>query len=552
MFSKFIKKAMGRVQLRKLMFVDFIQFVAIMFRPRTFVGLDIGSTTVRVTRFKRGLTGPDEIVCLQQSLLDDSRDETREVFSQQLRELFEKNKLFGVPVVSAIQTHRAFSRILTVPFSDPKKAAQVIPYEMEELIPFGLEEVVIDHTIIGVSEGESTALVVAVPHDRVAEHLVTLNDAGIDPVAIEPDSLSLFHFCRYARMQLMQDVVLIDIGASKSMLCVVRDGKLKVTRSITIAGDLLTRNLLAQTQGTYAEVESAKQDIVAKIEKEDTPASRALHEFLTALTTEIRNTIQSQGEVPDETDTQLYLCGAGAKLKGLEDYLARELNLKVADLPDRRLDFSNKGAGLWDGAYASSLGLAVRPAFWGHDASVNLRRGPFSVPHQERSKKQRSWMKAGVGVGLLVAILFGNFYIDYSAKETHLQELKSTLSKDFRDAFPEITTVVDPVQQAKMALNREQQRLSVLGRNDPAAILFVLADLTAHLPEDRILEINELTVEGEKIAIEASTGSFESVDVIKAAFTQSELLVEVVVSDARMGSRPGQVKFRVTSEVKHE
>ena len=70
MFSKFIKKTMGRVQFRKLMFVDFIQFVAIMFRPRTFVGLDIGSTTVRVTRFKRGLTGPDEIVCLQQSLLE--------------------------------------------------------------------------------------------------------------------------------------------------------------------------------------------------------------------------------------------------------------------------------------------------------------------------------------------------------------------------------------------------------------------------------------------------------------------------------------------------
>ena len=98
------------------MFVDFIQFVAIMFRPRTFVGLDIGSTTVRVTRFKRGLTGPDEIVCLQQSLLDDSRDETREVFSQQLRELFEKNKLFDANKKSQPPPKNYYSNSFLVSF----------------------------------------------------------------------------------------------------------------------------------------------------------------------------------------------------------------------------------------------------------------------------------------------------------------------------------------------------------------------------------------------------------------------------------------------------
>ena len=92
----------------------------------------------------------------------------------------------------------------------------------------------------------------------------------------------------------------------------------------------------------------------------------------------------------------------------------------------------------------------------------------------------------------------------------------------------------------------------VFGHNDPAAILLILAELTEHLPADRTLEVNELTVEGAKIKIEALTDSFESVDAIRAALTNSERLTEVVVSDARMGANPGEVKFRVTSVVAAE
>ena len=92
----------------------------------------------------------------------------------------------------------------------------------------------------------------------------------------------------------------------------------------------------------------------------------------------------------------------------------------------------------------------------------------------------------------------------------------------------------------------------VFGHNDPAAILLILAELTEYLPADRTLEVNALTVEGSKIKIEASTDSFESVAVIKAALTNSERLTDVVVSDARMGANPGEVKFRVTAEVTAE
>ena len=528
-----------------------------MFRPRTFVGLDIGSTSVRATWFRRGLIGPDEIVCLQRNLLlGNSGEGGTEGISQQLRGLFEQHSLWGVPVVVAMPTHCLFSRILTVPFTDPKKVAQVIPYETEELIPLGLEEVVLDHTIIDTREGESTVLVAAVPRDRMTQHLEFLADAGVDPVSTELDSLSLFHFYRYALMPSIQDIVLIDIGASASTVCLVSGGKLRAIRNIMVAGDALTRNLADRLGWTYAAAETEKQHLVVPVDddglNDDDPASRALQDFLGSLTTEIRTTIQTHDAVVGGTSAQLYLCGGGARLKGLPDYLARRLNIQTVDSLDGRFGRAQKKGDTWDEDCASSLGLAARPAFWSQGASINLRQGPFSIPHRERSAKHKGWIRIAMGVALLVGIGFANLYVDYSIKETRLQILKDMLDQGFRTSFPEITTVVDPVQQGRMALDQARQDLTVFGHNDPAAMLFILAELTGHLPEDRTFDVNELTVEGVKIKIEASTNSFESVDVIKAALANSKRLTEVVVSDARMGAKPGQVKFRVTSEVTAE
>ncbi len=539
------------------MFAKFTQNFLQTFRPRSYIGLDIGSTTVRITRFRRGLTGPDEIVSLQRNLVvGDDEESSSDAVARQLRELFREHALGGIPVVVALPTHWLFSRILTVPFTDPKKVAQVIPYETEELIPLGLDEVVLDHTIIDTREGESTVLVAAIPRDRMIRHLEFLLEAGVDPVSMNLDSLALFHFYQFALMESAQDILLLDIGASTSTMCLVTGGKLRAIRSFLIAGEALTRNLAVHLGGTHAAAESEKQHLVIAVQDNkfdaNTSVSKALQDFLNPFTTEIRNTLQAYETAEGRTITQLYLCGGGARLKGLSDYLARELKVEVVDSVAGRFGAAQNNADPWEGDCAASLGLAATPALWGHGASINLRQGPFSIPHRERSAKQKGWIRLAIGVAVLFLIGFANFYVDYSIKETQLQTLKDTLQKDFQMSFPGITTVVDPVQQGRMALDAESQRFMVFGYNDPAAILLILAELTEHFPADRTFEVNDLTLEGAKIKIEASTDSFESVDAIRAALTNSERLTEVVVSDARMGARPGEVKFRVTSLVTAE
>ena len=62
-------------------------------------------------------------------------------------------------------------RYLSFPFSDPKKIAPVVGYELEGQIPFELDEVALDHMILETGRpaqgSETRVLVAAASHSLV-------------------------------------------------------------------------------------------------------------------------------------------------------------------------------------------------------------------------------------------------------------------------------------------------------------------------------------------------------------------------------------------------
>src|SRR5581483_12219550 len=92
------------------------------------------------------------------------------------------------------------TREMAVPFADPKKLRQIVPFEVESQLPFDLEEVAIDYLLLQSNAdagGTSQLLVSVVPKVGLRKYLSTLQSIGIDPAAIGLDSLSLYHFAQY-------------------------------------------------------------------------------------------------------------------------------------------------------------------------------------------------------------------------------------------------------------------------------------------------------------------------------------------------------------------
>lgn len=75
-------------------------------------------------------------------------------------------------------------RIMTLPFTDPRTMAKVIPYELDSLVLGGSQDMVFDVVVLKSLEGGSEVLVLYLRRQLLQALLDVLNRAGIDPPVV--------------------------------------------------------------------------------------------------------------------------------------------------------------------------------------------------------------------------------------------------------------------------------------------------------------------------------------------------------------------------------
>ena len=137
----------------------------------------------------------------------------------------------GAKIVSSIPGHLFSQRTLTLPFADRKRIEKALPFEVEDLVPFGLDDVVLDHLVLGSAGGKKDAasqvLCMMLPKAILRQHLDLLAGAGIDPQVIVPS---------YAGLSAVANMMPTDTGSlllCGADMCFRHDGVVKALRSIS-------------------------------------------------------------------------------------------------------------------------------------------------------------------------------------------------------------------------------------------------------------------------------------------------------------------------------
>src|SRR3989304_1054457 len=113
---------------------------------RKIVGLDIGSHSIKVVVARERLGRIDLQQFYQRPVNNGSIQEI-------IRGIFQEGKIHPDIVVSSVPGNRVSVHYLKIPFSDEAKIVKVIPYEVEGVIPFPLEDMVIDQFILSKGNG---------------------------------------------------------------------------------------------------------------------------------------------------------------------------------------------------------------------------------------------------------------------------------------------------------------------------------------------------------------------------------------------------------------
>ena len=518
---------------------------------RKIVGLDIGSHSIKAVLARERLGRVDLLQFYERPVTEDGIQEL-------IRAIFLEKGMHPDIVVSSVPGNTVSVHYLQIPFSDEAKISQVIPYEVESMVPFPLEEMVIDQFILsrgnGAAPSNSSSVCVALIRKSILQnHIETLKGAYIEPRIIELESLALYHtFMQWYRTE--DTVALLDIGASRTNLCLVSKGRPKCVRTFNRGGNDITSAIQKSLGISFDEAEEKKMSTgIIYVEEagegksETDEISSAIERGLAPLLIELQQSLHSYEIQQNDLITRMYIAGGSARILNIERFLNNELGIEVEHLSVPK-DILQKLPNGEDVRFIipTGMGLALRGILKKQTLGLNFRKGEYF--HKKEAKEN-----IGIFIYLIIAvisvILLGSvdFYFRYHYIEAKYKTMKEEIRKVYMETFPDAKTVVDETQQFKSAVEELRKKVASLGggKNRGITTLDLLNTITEKIPKDINVNIDDLLIDKTKIKVQGDTDSFENVEKIKKEFETIPLFKKADVGDAKLSADQKRVKFRI-------
>jgi general secretion pathway protein L len=523
--------------------------------PKSIVGIDLGSSALKVVEVHAGWQGYEVVKAVERQLPGEHGAACPpEQIGQALTELLSAHAIKPAHVVSAIPAHVTFVRNLLLPFQDPRKIREVLKFELEPHIPYPVEDVIVDFVKLRESEaGGCEVLTVAAPKQAIAEHLRIFELAGLAPQIVDWEIFGeLNGYLAWQRPSAPGPIALINLGASKTTVAIVKEGRIQFTRSIARGGHLLTEGIRQRLTLTTAQAEALKR---SGREKDRAQIAEPVATFLSLLTKEIDHTLlaYSTRTAEDVKLEEFVLLGGGAGLPEASLYFREHYDVPTTVFDDDHQLFPPLPLSLQpQGGLAMpvALGLALRLVSR-RALGLDFRREEFALRKSYEEIRGQLLSLAGV-VALLVGLSLFDLYYHLHTKELHYAQLQRQVESLFRGTFPEARRTSNELPQARDKLREIETNLKDVGTlsGPQGSALEMLRELTVRLPQNLQVKIIDLTISTEGISISGETLSFDGVDNLKKAFASSAYFDEVKVSQARAGTGGKGVEFKIAITLK--
>jgi len=311
-------------------------------KPEAF-GLDISDLSLKILKLKKKKNflslasfGEAEI---KPGIIEGGEIKNVEALGKIIKEAVSKikgEKIKTKYVVCSLPEEKAFLQIIQMPMMKEEELKKAIYFEAENYIPLPMEEVYLDYQIVKPVINHLDhfdVLIIAMPKKVIDPYVLALKKAGLIPQIFEIESQAI------ARALVRNGVspsslLLIDLGATRSSFIIFSGYSLRFTSSISVSSqkfsDAIAKNLKIDLN------EAEKLKIKSGL-KEGEKIFEILSPLLKNLIKEIKiclfyyHTHIHHEHLPlDGKEVEkILLCGGGANLKNLTNFLSPELKIPV-------------------------------------------------------------------------------------------------------------------------------------------------------------------------------------------------------------------------------
>lgn len=355
-------------------------------KKSTSLGVDIGSSFIKIVEMEYSSKGP---AILNAGISEPIAEDSFGSISAALGELVSRKKFRTKRTVATIKVTTegsATARRIFMEHATPdiKKSELKANVEWEAIakdyIPFPAEEAVLDCHIVGEGTQDNIpglyVFFVAVRKELVKERVDILKSAGLIPIAIEIDFSAILGLLSYADLfPDDEDIVVIDMGATKTCVGIIYRGQLAFYRDIPVAGDNVTSQIERRLRIKKQEAEEykIKEDLFERISDGTgeiwhaaSPIEPVIEERQ-GLYPQIRECFRYyEGEFPNAELSKVYFSGGASQLNNLDNFLSQRLDIPVENV--HFLDYlpAADGGDVSDiegkePTFTAAVGLALKP-----------------------------------------------------------------------------------------------------------------------------------------------------------------------------------------------
>jgi type IV pilus assembly protein PilM len=296
-------------------------------------------------------------------------------------------------VVTCLRSGDVLVRPLEIKLTKKRDVRSVLPFQAEPLLPFPVEEAVLQHIEIGQTKKSTQLTVLAAKKELVGSHLSAMNELGVDPeiVSTSPAALAAFsQALNNASPKL--PVLIIHCGMEETLCVLAEDGKLIADHSIKQGVSGLIRAIESDT-GHAPEISEIDLSTI------DSDAAPGLAQAVTALKQEVsRATFSLVKQHRGQNVSKVLLTGHGGPIKGIGTLFSEGLHVKVS-VPEAQ--FGQTSEILQE--YAIPIGLAF--SFLAADEpDVNFRQGEYA--YGDPWKRLKTPLYSYFGASVVLALSF--------------------------------------------------------------------------------------------------------------------------------------------------
>lgn len=301
-------------------------------RP-TLLGVDISSSSVKLVELADSSTGVEfkgyAIAMLKSLDAAAGQDLRIQAVGTAIKKALRQMGSRTVRSVTAVPSPAVIVKTLSFPDSLTEDEIEAqIELESEQYIPYPLEDVSLDFSIIGPSDttpGSLDVRVVASRRDQVEDRAAALEWAGLKPEVVDVESFAMERACSrlvdeaWLEGPDSQAYAVCDLGAVSTSLVVIRDRQVIFTREQTFGGLQLSHDIQKYFGLTLDEAEGMKRygGLPADYQSE------VMTPFVELLAQQVKRSLlfflSSQGQFGLK---RIFLAGGCASLPGLIERVA--------------------------------------------------------------------------------------------------------------------------------------------------------------------------------------------------------------------------------------